>query len=307
MTTLTNDFSWSHSRHELFQTCLKRYYFAYYASWGGWDESSHARVRELYRLKRLHTRQQWAGHHAHQAIESLIKNARRDPGGTLALAVAPRQLDLMRREFRNSRAGAYRADPAHVPGLFEHEYQLDVPPEEWKATVDRVSDALRHFLASDLWRELQALPNDAVLAVERRTHFLLDGLKVFAVPDLVLRRNNKITIYDWKTGTTPLCEHRTQLGIYSLLAIDQHWSTSPDEIEAVAYNPILHQQETFSYTADDLDTLREFIRDSADEMLFPLENPETNSAGDGSTFDCTESEVPCKTCPFLRACPRLNA
>ena len=306
MSALTNEFSWSHSRHELFQTCLKRYYFAYYASWGGWEESSPARTRELYRLKRLHTRHQWAGHHAHQAIEFLIKNARHDPGGTLAASAATRQLDVMRREFRDSRAGAYRADPVHVPGLFEHEYQLEVPAEEWKATVERVATALHHFLDSDLWREIQALPDEAVLAVERRSHFLLDGLKVFAVPDLVLRRKGKMAIYDWKTGTTPLSEHRTQLGIYSLLAIDR-WTSAPGEIEAIAYNPVIDQQETYSYTADELETLRDFIRDSADEMLFPLENPETNGAGDGSTFDCTDNEEPCKTCSFLRACPRWNS
>ena len=307
MSVLANEFSWSHSRHELFQTCLKRYYFAYYASWGGWESTAPARVREWYGLKRLHTRHQWAGHHAHQAIEFLLKNARHDPTGATAASAASRQVELMRREFRDSRAGTYRADPVHILGLFEHEYKLEVPAEEWKATVDRVSDALRHFLASSLWQEIRELPDDAFLSVERRTHFLLDGLKVFAVPDLVLRRNGKVTIYDWKTGTTPLSEHRTQLGIYSLLAIDRRWAATPGEIEAVAYNPVLDRQETFSHTDDELETLREFIRDSTDEMLFPLENPETNSAGDGSSFDCTDSEEPCKTCPFLRACPRWNA
>ncbi len=306
MSALANEFSWSHSRHEMFQACLKRYYFAYYASWGGWDETAPVRVRELYRLKRLRTRHQWAGHHAHHAIEFLIKNARCDPSGTLAASAVPREIDIMRCEFRDSRAGAYRADPVHLPGLFEHEYKLDVPPEEWKATVDRVETSIHQFLASDIWKEIQSLPDDALLAIERRTHFLLDGLKVFAVPDLVFRRENHVILYDWKTGSTPLSEHRSQLGVYALLALDQ-WTSSPNDIQAIAYHPLLNQQEPFSYTADDVETLREFIRDSADEMLFPLENPETNGAGDGSTFDCTDSEEPCKTCSFLRACPRWNA
>ena len=306
MSALANEFSWSHSRHETFQACLKRYYFAYYASWGGWEENAPARARELYRLKRLSTRQQWAGHHAHQAIEFLLKNARRDPSGEIAASAEPRQIDLMRREFRDSRAGAYRADPVRVPGLFEHEYQLDVSAEEWKATVDRVARAIRQFLASELWRELQGLPDDAFLAVERRAHFLLDGLKVFAVPDLVVRRGGQMLIYDWKTGGADLAEHRTQLGVYALLALDR-WTAAPGEIEAVAYHPVLDRRETFAYSADDLETLREFVRDSADEMLFPLADPETNDAGDGANFDCAADEAPCKTCPFLRACPRWTA
>lgn len=304
MSALANEFSWSHSRHETFQTCLKRYYFAYYAAWGGWEESAPARTRELYVLKRLNTRQQWAGHHAHQAIEFLLKHARRDPAQ--AAQAEPRQIELMRREFRDSRAGAYRQNPVRTPALFEHEYRIEVPPEEWKAIVDRVSTAIRHFLASDLWAGLQTLPDDAFLAVERRAHFLLDGLKIFAVPDLVVRQNGTVRIYDWKTGSTALPEHRTQLGIYALLATDR-WTANPAEIEAVAYNPVHDRQEPFAFSADDLETLRDFIRDSADEMLFPLEDPERNAAGDGSAFDCTASADPCPTCPFLRVCPRWTA
>ena len=306
MSALANEFSWSHARHETFQTCLKRYYFAYYASWGGWDPAAPARARELYLLKRLSTRQQWAGHHAHQAIEFLLKNARRADAGDVAATAEARQLELMRREFRESRAGAHRTDPVHVPGLFEHEYQLDIPPEEWKAVVDRTAQAIRRFLASDVWRELQALPDDDLLAVERRAHFTLDGLKVFAVPDLVVRRGGQLLVYDWKTGAADPAEHRAQLGVYALLALDR-WPTSPDAIEAVAYNPVHVRRASFAFTADDFETLRDFIRDSADEMLFPLENPETNDAGDGANFDCADDETPCKTCPFLRACPRWRS
>ena len=303
MSTLANEFSWSHSRHETFQTCLKRYYFAYYASWGGWEDSAPARIRELYVLKRLSTRQQWAGNHAHQALEFLLKHARTDSPGDPAAQAEPRQIELMRREFRDSRAGTYRQNPARTLALFEHEYRVEVSPEEWKATVDRVALAIRNFLASDLWRGLRELPSDAFLSVERKAHFVLDGLKVYAVPDLVVRQNGKVRIYDWKTGSTDLAEHRTQLGVYALLASDR-WTADPSEIEAIAYNPVLDRQEPFAFSADDLETLRDFIRDSADEMLFPMEDPGRNVAGDGSAFDCTENAEPCATCPFLRVCPR---
>lgn len=301
MSKLINEFAWSHSRHQTFQTCLKRYFFAYYGAWGGWEESAPAPARELYILKRLSTRQQWAGHHAHVAIETLVKHARQDPAR--AASVELRQIELMRHEFRDSRAGAYRQNPVRTPALFEHEYHIDVPPEEWKATVERVSTAIRGFLASDLWRQLQALPSDALLAVERRAHFILDGLKVHAVPDLVIRRDGGVIIYDWKTGSSPLTEHRLQLGIYALLATDR-WTANPAEIVTVAFNPLTGQQESFKFTADELETLRDFIRDSADEMLFPLEDPEQNEAGAGTLFDCTDSPDPCPTCPFLRVCPR---
>ena len=305
MTVPSNDFSWSHSRHETFQTCLKRYFFSYYAAWGGWEDNAPARTRELYVLKRLSTRQQWAGLHAHQAIEFLLRQARREADSSLAAQAENRQIESMRREFRDSRAGAYRLNPSRTAALFEHEYNVDVPPDEWKATVDRVSVAVRNFLSSDLWSLFRSLPDDAFLAVERRSHFLLDGLKVHAVPDLVVRPGGTVTISDWTTGSADLAEHRLQLGIYALLAADR-WTADPAEIQAVAYNPVADRRESFSFSEDDLETFRDFIRDSADEMLFPLEDPQRNLPGDGSSFDCSENPAPCQTCPFLRACPRWN-
>ena len=41
---LTNDFSWSKSRHEKFQECLRAYYLHYYGSWGGWEEGRERRA-----------------------------------------------------------------------------------------------------------------------------------------------------------------------------------------------------------------------------------------------------------------------
>lgn len=303
MSNYVNDFSWSYSRHTTFQTCLKKYYFSYYAAWGGWQENAAARTREIYRLKRLFTRQQWAGHHAHQAIGALLKNIPRRTDDSFAASVEARQIERMRREFRDSRSGAYRANPARIPGLFEHEYNLELPAEEWKATVDRMATAVRNFLASELWQEIQTLPEEAILAVEQRTHFILDGLKVWAVPDLVIRRNGRIAIYDWKTGASDPAEHRTQVGVYVLLGLES-WTAAPEEISAVVYNPVQDEQEENVFTADEVETLREFIRDSADEMLFPMEDPATNNPGDGSNFDCTTDDEACKACPFLKVCPR---
>ena len=303
MSLPANEFSWSFTRHTVFQACLKKYYFAYYAAWGGWQETAPPATRELYRLKRLATRAQWAGHHAHLALETLVKHFRHRPAGEIAAQAETRQLELMRREFRDSRAGPGRSDPVHRAGLFEHEYQLEVPAEEWKAIVDRVALAIRHFLASDLWAGLQALPDEALLSAEKRAHFVLDGLKVQAVPDLVVRRGPAVCIYDWKTGTSLPAEHRTQMGVYALLAADR-WTAAPEQITAVVYNAVHDQRETFAFSAEELDNLREFIRDSADEMLFPLEQPEANDPGDGGNFDCTEIADTCKTCAFLRVCPR---
>ncbi|HME90879.1 MAG TPA: hypothetical protein VKE49_05615, partial [Myxococcaceae bacterium] len=71
---LTNDFSWSKSRHEKFEQCLRAYYLHYYRSWGGWEPDAPEEARRLYILKKLSNRQSWAGRVVHEAIrDSLIR------------------------------------------------------------------------------------------------------------------------------------------------------------------------------------------------------------------------------------------
>ncbi len=58
---LTNDFSWSKSRHEKLAGGKGAYYFQYYRSGGGWESTAAPEVRELYLLKKLGNRYSWAG------------------------------------------------------------------------------------------------------------------------------------------------------------------------------------------------------------------------------------------------------
>ncbi|NPC85605.1 hypothetical protein HPC49_46385, partial [Pyxidicoccus fallax] len=70
--TLSNDFSWSKSRHEKFSECLRAYYLYYYRSWGGWEADAPKDVRELYVLKKLGNRFSWAGSVVHEAIKDVL-------------------------------------------------------------------------------------------------------------------------------------------------------------------------------------------------------------------------------------------
>jgi hypothetical protein len=45
MTELKNEFSWSKTRDEVFKTCLREYWFAYYGYWNSWLENAPERTR----------------------------------------------------------------------------------------------------------------------------------------------------------------------------------------------------------------------------------------------------------------------
>src|SRR4051794_15631349 len=77
---LTNDFSWSKSRHEKLSECLRAYYLYYYASWGGWDSEAPENARTLYVLKKLHNRYTWAGSIVHDTIREALLTLQRKRG-----------------------------------------------------------------------------------------------------------------------------------------------------------------------------------------------------------------------------------
>lgn len=304
MSRPVNEFYWSPERHRVFRTCLKQYYFAYYASWGGWQPEAPAPTRELYYLKCLRTRQQWAGDHVRRALNFLLQNARQGRLSEAEIAeVVARQIEQMRQEFRASRSGAYRADPAGPAGLFEHEYAVAVPEEEWRTLAEGVRRSIENFLASDLWQRLRALPEEAILAIQSRFTFQVDGLPIQTAPDLAIRSGNQVELYEWKTTSDSSETQALQTGVNALLALER-WTPDPETLTAVIYHPLESRTEHVSFRSDWLEEVRGWVRDSAEEMLFPLVNPQTNQAGDGENFECVDSREPCGRCSFLRVCPR---
>ena len=80
MNQIRNEFSWSKSRDEVFQTCPRQYYFNYYGYWGGWEKGAPDRIRQIYILKNLTNRYMWAGGKVHDCIKHTLMNLQRGIG-----------------------------------------------------------------------------------------------------------------------------------------------------------------------------------------------------------------------------------
>lgn len=303
---LKNEFSWSKSRHGTFRECHRKYYFHYYGSWGGWNRDADRRTRGLYVLKNLESRHMWAGKRVHEAIEDILRQLR--TGNELpSEAVAVQELvNRMRADFKESRARAYRTNPKKACGLFEHAYEIDVPSEEWKRVADNAELCLHNFYQSDLLSKIRQLPEKDWLEVEEFSGFDLDGLRVLVQLDFAFREGDSIFIYDWKTGRSDKDQSEIQLACYVLYAT-QKWGVQPEKVVATALYLADGVEKPATITPERLDTMREFIHESADEMLFPLTDPDNNIAGDEEMFEFTEDPRACKSCNFLKLCPKWSA
>lgn len=316
MRQLENEFTWSSSRDGAFQRCPRLYWWQYYGSWGGWERSAPAEAREAYVLKNLTTRWAWVGSAVHEAIEALLRRHAREAleaGGGLAFgAPAPVQVEAeverltetMREQFRESRAGHYRARPKKAFGLMEHEYADAVPKSEWQAMSDKAREALRGFLASELYARVIASDPAQWLPIEELAKFDFEGTPVWAVLDFARRTpEGTVEIYDWKTGAVDPVGNRPQLVCYALF-VHAHHGVPPEKVTThLVYLSAKPEVHDVRLAPSDIAEVSAFMRASIAAMRARLKDGAKNVAL-REDFPLTDDLEKCRVCTFRRLCHR---
>ena len=300
MKEFKNEFSWSKSRDESFQACLRQYYFNYYAYWNGWLDDAPLRTRQIYILKNLKTRQMWAGEKVHQCIERTIKNLQRGISILDRDQIISMTLNRMRADFKSSKAKHYLRRPKSC-ALFEHEYNLGIPDELWRETAHNVEICLRNFYDSELFREMQELPGDRWLETEQFSYFMFEGVKIWVVMDCCFRSDYGITIVDWKTGTSTTQDNSIQLSCYALYVLGR-WGIDPEGIKIIEYNLSTDTPKDYSVTWRNIEDIEGYIRGSIADMRFLLMDVEGNIPKDESLFKPVEDRRISDTCNFRKIC-----
>lgn len=309
-TPFANDFSWSKSRHEKLQECLRAYYLYYYRSWGGWEAGAPKEVRELYVLKKLGNRYAWAGSVVHDAIKDALLDIR------AGRAVDPQKVEarahkLMREDFRYSSAKGYWTQKYRktFSGLVEHEYDEPVTDEAWKQNWETVRSALAWFFSSRWPALAQGLKPAQWLEVDAGAEFstfTMDGVKVFAIPDFAyVDADGSPVVVDWKTGKAREGYDEQVLG-YGLY-VSQRYRLPMEKVRAslVYLNDGVEQQVQVDTNA--VEGFKARFAQSVARMRELLADPATNKPKDESAFPQTENLSACTRCAFRRPCGREAA
>jgi hypothetical protein len=295
---LTNDFSWSRSRDNVFSECKRRYFYHYYGSWGGWDAGAGEEVRRLYILK-LASRQMWAGRVVHDAIEMAlhILGAGRD------VPVEPFIADVvqrMRGEWRSSRDGRYRDNPKTL-ALFEHEYALDLKPEVWQAVSRNVVTCLRNFFRLPLLEAVRKTAPEHWSIEHWSKVFDFEGTPMWIAPDFGFwNEAGRLTLVDWKTGASDAQATAFQLGCYALYAREM-LGVEPSQVDLLEAN--LREPTVTPLRWDDarLEAIRAQLRLSIRSMRAYLADALANVARIDD-FERTEELRICRWCNFRAVC-----
>jgi hypothetical protein len=313
MADLQNEFSWSKSRHEKFKECRRAYFNTYYGSWGGWEAPAGSPVRELYVLKKLSTRWQWAGSVVHDAIKQLLEKARLRGEFTAVDDLVKRTHARARAQWSVSRDKSYWRESSKIVGLVEHEYGEPVANDEWRRIYEQVIEgSLRAFCASPTLEEIRRTPRDAWLTVDKLDSWTFEGSKIWMAIDFAYRDGDgRVHVLDWKTGKERGVDH-LQVGTYALYA-RQKWGVAPDAVVGgLVYlvgdgaNGTAAAGERVEVKVDEaaLRGCEGEMRASIGAMRGVLKDPAGN-VGDVEAFPMPESRDACRRCPYRRPCGRL--
>ena len=295
MADFKNEFSWSPSRHRMFQACQRQYYYNYYGSWGGWYDSEDELTQLLYRLKKMSTLPQLVGTVVHDAISRVLKaiqSGREVPFKTAETYAT----QLFDRHIEDSLEKRWLRSASKHTNLFEHYYGQEVNTD---AGRERVLENVTAFFESEAFKTLQNTPPDQWLSVEALTSFVFNATKLWVALDVAVRQNGGVAVFDWKTGREREAD-RLQLAVYALYA-STVWGVSVPHLQLQDVYLQVGVVRPVSVDTGVLDETRQLIVESIAQMRDKLDDPNANTASI-DTFPMTENRSTCESCPFKSVC-----
>ena len=294
-----NIFSWSQTRDSAFRECLRRYYYNYYGSWGGWEVRTDPKTRELYILKQLKNRKMWAGERVHDCIERTIKNLHRRIEPLPLERAIEITINMMRSDFASSREKIYRSSPKTC-ALFEQEYSLPITNEQWRENAEHVKKCLRNFYRSEIYTMIKNLAPNDFFESEEFSSFLFEGTKINVKLDFSYRKDGHLSIYDWKTGKAQNENNHIQLACYALYA--QEKADIPIlKITTYQFNLASNTVNRFSPDKNIIEGVKDYMRGAIRDMRQLLKDPERNIAEE-ENFPQIENAYTCRYCNFQKVC-----
>lgn len=295
------EFSWSQSRRSTFRECPRRYFWQYYGSHNGWLAESPEEVHLAWRLKKITNLHMALGSVVHEIAAHAVQRAR--GGGaapTPAQLVEEGRAQLNRIWVQSQRREEWERAPNRIPMLMEF-YRATGPGRDLIERIrDRLYACLRNLPSAESFREAIEAPQVEVKEIDRLDFVEIEGVKVYAQPDLLYRVGDAWRIVDWKTGARGE-GHAPQLRTYAVYLRER---------KDLPRGPVIGRLEylesgdalTVPITDRDIADERGRILASVDNMREYLANPARNEPKLREAFPLTEDTRQCPRCNFYELC-----
>ncbi len=300
MVEFKNEFSWSKSRDNIFKECNRKYFFNYYGYWNGWHSESEDRVKRIYYLKKLKTKELWVGTLVHEVIEFVLKKFRVSEIITLghALAILEKKAES---DFNISKLKEYTGFMSKAHKFFEDEYGIEISADDKKKLLRKARLCVTNFFNSDIFMEIRRTKLEDWVTLEDFLSFDFQGTKIYLSIDFAMKVGDKIILFDWKTGEERLASFDLQLTLYSLYVIKK-FGISTDKIETRIFNLTIDKIDNFIIDDEKIDEIKRYMQESISKMKKLLRDDSNNEAKE-EDFEKNEG-FRCSRCNFKKVCDK---
>ncbi|NMP09228.1 PD-(D/E)XK nuclease family protein [Paenibacillus polymyxa] len=293
--------SYSQSRAQTFDECLRKYYYHYYGSHNGWNSAQGTEEQvTLYRLKQLSNLYILFGNITHQMCESVIRGWMEKGAVPRTAFLETAMKSMLNDSYKESlHRELWLQDPKNRVMLAEIYYDDEVLPERIARIKERQHAVVHNLYRTAVWRELQQ-GQARIVEVEKWDTMLLHETKVYVKMDYLYRRDNgDMVIVDWKTGKEG--NFSDQLFLYASY-VQEHYQLPLEKIEVRVEYLMTGEHEVYRPTPEDIDKVVGNVGRYIEEMKSCLDDDYYNRPKPESFFTPMPSRRVCGGCNFREVC-----
>lgn len=295
--------NWSYSRRESLEHCTRRYFLQYYSATLA-DSMLKERVRFLRAVKNRYLR---TGELVHLAIGTYFKKLKQ--GKTLSADWLTRWVKSLLLEDRkytsHIRGGGAPSNQQYPPVILDEILsEVDDHAVLLAHAEEQMVSSIQNFFAAPVFAEFQALGASPDAHIERKLSLAGFPAPVSGKVDLAGRSDGKLTIVDWKIGSSSDGGAESlQLATYGIWATTE-LAASEENLRIVKAH--LVSKEVVEFHADQQAFTNARVRILQDlERMVILH--QYGRSGVIEAFTPNPHEGVCRLCPFREICPEGKA
>jgi hypothetical protein len=294
------EWSWSLSRDNIFNSCLRKYYYQYYKSHNGWEWDSPEENKKVYRLKKLQSTDAILGNSVHHLLHKIIHDNYPINKESFSKKIKKDLNDA----FRSSQnEAAWEMNPSQNTMLKEIYYDDELSDKKIDMINYKMDKILNYIVNTDI---IENIKNSYyVKSFDTNTFETIDykDTKVYAIPDLIYQKdkNQLPFIVDWKTGKE---QNSTieQLKLYSYYYFKNYKYKGP--IKTVFVYLYEQQIKEYEFEYNVIDEVKIRIDESIKKMKNLLEDEKWNKPKAKDEFVKRENDIVCSFCKYRELCNR---
>lgn len=307
--TLYPERSWSKSRMSMLEDCERSYYYQYYLSHNGWDNSKPQIVKTAYKLKNLTNIYMLKGIYLHEQFKLAIqeiadnKNVAYKTEDDINNAVINKLNEAVRDTLKNIKTKNF--DMKRKGMMLQDYYYGGVIEKEVADSIKEDNKTcIENFFKCKTYDIISTLSNIKILEIDEEVYnntLLLDDVKLYFKADLIYEDEKGIVwIIDWKTGKYSEAD-KEQLILYAYYAASKYGLDINKIKGRIEY---LLSGENFEMEFDDelLQYAEEKIMEDLHKINIYLENTKENEPKEQEIFLKNDNRCECSYCKFRELC-----